>query len=214
MAMTGFNPEAARMSINGIINSYKELRVAMCNDMQTKFVGGMSDKWSCNQAISFFNSFKEADNSLLTSINTIFESVVNSMNSAAQRWAANTNSSWTNVAFSLETSTISVDSIVENIGGIRGIDIENTPAVVAILDVVHSSANQALQNAIRAVENCGFLDASSNQQANLTASLNTISSNINRAVEQFKSDVSKAINETISAYGDTKGAISNAFSAQ
>ena len=85
MALTGFNPDEVTSSINSVKQAYEELIKALGDDMQREFVGGMADKWACKQAQDFFGSaFKPAIDSLISSSNTIFQSVADAMNSAAQ----------------------------------------------------------------------------------------------------------------------------------
>ena len=212
MALTGFNPDEVTSSLNSVKNAYEELIKALGDDMQREFVGGMADKWACKQAQEFFSTaFKPAIDSLITSSNKIFESVVESMNTAAQGWAADTGYQYAKVAFSVQNKTIDVGNIQENIGGVRGIDLQSASTVAGKLSTIASSANQALSKAQSAVQNCGFIGG--NQAPNLIASLGTIKTKISQAAEELTNQTKEAINQTVQAYTDTEGKVSQAFSA-
>ena len=58
MALTGFDPSVVNSSINAVKSSYDSLIRALGDDMQNQFIGGMADKWACNQAQTFFNTFR------------------------------------------------------------------------------------------------------------------------------------------------------------
>ena len=211
--LTGFNPADVATSINSVKSAYENLIRALGDDMQTKFVGGMADKWACADAQNFFNqAFKPAIDKLISSANTVFESVVSSMNSAANRWAADTCSTYSSISFSPINKTVDVSGILENINGVRGIDLENTNESLGQLPIICEQAKSALDAAKNAVQNCGFLDASSSQAANLSNSLETIKNNIDSAVQEISNESKNAINKTLEVYGNTKGAVSEAFS--
>ena len=210
--LTGFNPDVVYASISRVKAAYENLIRALGDDMQNQFIGGMADKWACNDAQGFFNdAFKPTIDSLISSSNSTFESVVASMNSAAQRWAADTESSYSSVGFSPINKQMDTSVILENIAGVRGIDLENTDSIVAKLPVVAESAKNALIEARQAVTECGFLDYASSQAQNLANSLDSIKNSIDSAVQQITSDSRNAINNTLSQYGNTKGAVAEAF---
>ena len=210
MALTGFNPDVVNSSINQVKTAYENLIRVLGDDMQTQFVEGMSDKWACNNAQSFFNDvFKPAIDSLIVNANTIFESVVNSMNSAAQVWAQETNSSYNPQSFSLINKVIDTSVIQENIGGVRGIDLDQASPVASKLPTISENAKSALTSAQQAVQDCGFVGGS--QSENLIASLGTIKNNIDTATEEIVTQSKNAIESTIQNYANTEGKISQAF---
>ncbi|HIR49085.1 MAG TPA: hypothetical protein IAB35_03815 [Candidatus Faecimonas gallistercoris] len=210
--LTGFNPEEVSQSISSVIRAYEELIKALGDDMQTQFVGGMADKWACNQAKNFFNNaFKPAVDSLISNSNKIFESVVNAMNGGAQRWAADTESSYSPKAFNAINKTIDTSSIAENIGGVRGIDLASANSVSAKLPTIAESAKSALTATVQAVQNCGFIGG--DQATNLSNSLNTIKNRIDSATREITTESKQAIDKTIEVYGDTEGQVSEAFAA-
>ena len=213
MAMTGFDPSIVNSSIGSVKSAYQELITALGDKMQNQFVAGMADKWACNQAQQFFtNAFKPAIDSLISSSNVTFESVVSSMNSAGMAWAEQTDSSYSPQSFSMINKNIDASVIRENVGGIRGIDLDAANAVAAKLPAIAESAKSALTQAQNAVQNSGFIGGS--QQANLVNSLGVIKSKIDTATEEITSETKNAIDATVANYSNTEGKISEAFQIQ
>ena len=213
MAMTGFDPSIVNSSIGSVKTAYQDLITALGDEMQNQFVAGMADKWACNQAQHFFtNAFKPAIDSLISSSNVTFESVVNSMNSAGNAWAQQTESSYSPQSFSMINKNIDASVIRENVNGIRGIDLDAANAVAAKLPAIAESAKSALTQAQNAVQNSGFIGGS--QQANLVNSLGTIKSKIDAATEEITSETKNAIDATVANYSNTEGKISEAFQVQ
>ena len=213
MALTGFNPDEVTTSINSVKQAYENLIKALGDDMQTQFIGGMADKWACNQSQKFFNeSFKPAIDSLINSSNQTFESVVNSMNSAAQAWAMETQSQYSTQSFSVISKTMDTSSIMENISGVRGIDLQSASSVASRLTTIAESAKSALTQAQQAVQNCGFIGG--NQASNLINSLGVIKNRIDAATQEIATQTKQAIENTVSTYSDTEGKISEAFATE
>ena len=213
MAMTGFDPEVVNQAIANVKNAYESLINVLGDKMQNEFVGGMQDKWACNQAQKFFSeAFKPAIDSIIQSSNSTFESVVSSMNSAGQSWANQTESSYSPQSFSPISKTIDSSVIMENIGGVRGIDKEAAQSVASKLPTLASLASEALTNAQTAVQNSGFIGGS--QQANLVNSLGQIKTKINEIVSNITNETKNAIAQTVETYGDLEGKVSEAFTIQ
>lgn len=208
MALTGFDPDLVSSSIDKVQSAYDELIRAIGDDMQNQFVNGMQDKWACNQAIKFFESFKDTIDSIITQSNNTFESVVQSMNSAATAWATETESVWSGRQFNRNDKNLDVSGIQENIAGVRGVDPEAT-AVSAKLTSIATSANSALSNAQSAVQNCGFIGGSSAEQ--LISSLGRIKAAIDDAVTQISEACKAAIESTTQQYTNLEVKVSDAF---
>lgn len=207
---TGFDPSVVSSSIGSVITAYNSLVQALGHDMQTRFVGGMSDKWACNEAITFFRDLvKPAVDQLLSSSDQVFNSVVASMNDAASNWAERTDSDFSPIPFSTQNVRLDVSPIVENIGGVRGIDYENANSVISQLSVIAQSADSALSSAKSAVDNCGFVG--NNQAESLQASLGIIQSKISAAANEISTATTSALNATVASYGDLAGKVAEAF---
>jgi len=211
MAMTGFNPDAVTTSINGVKSAYDALITALGDEMQNQFVGGMANVWACNEAIGFFrDSFKPTIDQLINDSNTIFNSVVSSMNSAAQNWAAQTKSSWSGITLTVNDKKIDISSVRENIGGDRGIDPVEAQNVANKLPLIAESAKNALVQAQNAVQTCGFLGGG--QAQSLAQSLTTIKNNIDSATQTITTATKNAIQNTVNTYGTIETNVSSAFS--
>lgn len=208
--MTGFDPMLVTNSINSVNNAYNELMRALINDIQNKFVNPMSMYWACNSAQKFFTEALEPSiASQANGVNTIFESVVNSMNDAARAWASQTETTYSPVNFNANMTKIDVSGVQENINGVRGIDKANATTTVGALSAVESSINSALDNAKNAVSNCGFVGDS--QAESLIGSLERIKTNVAATTKELTSAVNSAIENTVASYGDTAGKVSEAF---
>lgn len=211
MAMTGFNPDVVTTSINGVKNAYESLIGALGDNMQNDFVNGMSTVWACNEAIAFFrDAFKPTIDQLIVDSNTIFSSVVSSMNSAASNWAAQTQSSWSGITLSTIDKKIDISGIHENINGDRGIDTVEAQNVSNKLPMIAESAKNALTSAQNAVQSCGFLGGT--QASTLAQSLTTIKNNIDSATQSITSATKNAIQKTVETYGSIETNVTSAFS--
>ena len=212
---TGFKPEVVRSSVDSVKKAYAELIGVLGGKMQTDFVTAMADKWAATDAVNFFrDAFKPTINSLIQSCNTTFESVVNSMNSAADDWAYKTgdSSKFQGSTFEANPKQIDDSEIRDNIAGIIGIDLASAQTVASKLPVIAEEAKTALTKAQQAVQECGFLGG--NQAANLLSSLGTIKNNIDSAVQEITTASKTAIENTIQKYADTEGRISQAFAGE
>lgn len=208
--MTGYDPSVVNESINGVAAAYTSLYDAINTKMQTAFFQGMADKWACTQAQKFFQSVKEVMDQIINKSNTIFQSVVDSMNSAGNAWAQQTESEYTPVSIETQASTLDAGCIQENINGVRGIDVHSASSTAnSALNASSEAAISALNSAVSAVASSGFVGGQ--QQANLTESLNTIKSNINSALSDIVGELNNAVSETVAQYGDTEGRVSQAF---
>ena len=209
--LTGFNPTTVNVAINSVMTAYNEVVNAFGTQMQKNVVGFMADKWACNNAIDAFTEVKSSVDKLMQSIDSIFESVVASMSSAAESWAASTGTSYSGTKLSPYNQQLSIDAIKENIGGVRGIDLENTPTVYTNLTEISEKSIEAMDKAKEAVAESGFFDVTNMQQGSLDNSLHMIRNNITNAVNDITTSLRTAIEQTVSKYGDKKGEVSKAF---
>ena len=165
MALTGFNPELVNQSVNGVKNAYDGLISQIGDRVQVEFVNGLADKWACREAQDFFNiRFKSVIDDLIRKINSTFQSVIETMNFAAQKWAMTTGAQYMNVPFNPRMVTLDTSGIMENINGVRGIDFNAASSVLNSLQVISSSISEYLQSAITAVNNSGFIGGSQEEQ--------------------------------------------------
>lgn len=209
--MTGFDPSLVTNSINKVESAYSELMQALYSDMQNNFVDTMAQYWACNLAQRYFRDFvkPDVDNALKDSF-ARFESVVSSMNEAAARWAQDTESEWAPMSFQGELKTISVDSIQENINGVRGVDEANANTTATELQKIAQNSNTALEAAKSAVNNCGFVGR--DMEVTLIQSLDKIKNIIDSFVTEITNGIRNEINETVEAYGTLATKVEDAFS--
>lgn len=212
MALTGFDPSVVNQSIGAVKNAYNELINVLGDQVQNQFVDGMADKWACNNAQTFFANFKSVLDSLITDSNTVFESVVSSMSSAAAAWASDTNTEYSTTSLEVISKTINVEGIQENIAGVRGVDVDTATTTAGTLTTISANAESALSNAEQAVQQCGFIGGE--QASNLIASLGKIKANISNAFTELSTSAKSGIEQTVSQYSDTAGKIAAAFAGQ
>lgn len=207
---TGFNPEIVNNSINGVIEAYQHLINALGTNMQSTFVDQMATTWACTKAKEFFkNAFLPAINPLIESCTKTFTNVAGTMGEAGIGWASDTGTDYVAPELSPIEKEIDSSNILENIGGIRGIDLAAATNIVGQLPNIVAEANSALSEAKSAVSSSGYLGG--DQNANLNSSLSTIQTSISETVESLINQTKEAIEQTVEQYGDTAGKISEAF---
>ena len=203
--LTGFNPQVVTQALSYVHTAYNDVVHAFGVQMQKDVVGFMSDKWACNLAIEAFGEIKKDVDGLMVNVDNIFSSIVDSMNSAAARWAEQTKTSWSGGSkLSPYNLKLDISSIHENIGGVRGIDEDDTPGVYDNLSNIQEQSLSALDKAVDAVAASGFFDNTDMQQSSLDSSLNTIRNNINTAVTNVTSSLQQYIAQTLADFGNSK----------
>ncbi len=216
--MTGFNPELVAQTIRRVQSAYENTVNAFFDGMQNKFVNRMSEIWACNVAVDFFNTVvkEQVDNIIGDSnrggITMVFNSVVESINSAAITWAGDTQSEYQSQSLNVITKSLDVSNVRENINGIRGIDLEAVQGITSQLSDILSDTTTALNSAIEAVRDSGFVGGA--QESNLVDSINVIKRNIESAVEYINSDCQLKVKTTVEQYENTAGRIAQAFAGE
>ena len=214
MALTGFNPQLVKKSINSVINAYNDLYDALIVVTQSAFVNPMATLWCCNESKKFFSEvFKPAMDSLQDGATKTFTSIVDSMNSAAKAWADRTGNSgdWSNVSFNPRTTKIDISGIRDkNANGEIGIDEAQSKVKAALLvSKTYVKATAALAKASAAVAVCGFLGGS--QASSLQSSLKSIGKAAGDTTKELADGVKKAIESSADAYKGVGSTITNKF---
>ena len=206
-----FNSEQVKASIEGIIKAYNNLHYELNDNIQHGFIDKMADLWACGDSQQFFTAMKEDVDLIISKINLTFESIVNSMNSAATVWAEASNVNYDKVVFNLLPSTINISKILPSFpDGSVGIT-QNAPTEAnSALDLIKTGVSNALVEAKGAVENCGF--SGGMQSENLQGSLNEIEKSINNIMERLTVNLSKYIASTAEKIGYVASSSSSAFS--
>jgi len=204
-----YDVDQIRASIDRINNAYEAYITAMGDNMQTNFVNEMGMIWACNYAQRFFEAFRVDIDSRNAGAWEIFNEVVQKMNEGSIEWANTTESTPATFPFQGRTKNIDTSVILENIGGVRGIDKASTPTVVGQLRVIANKADAALSAAVNAVHQCGFIGGG--QEGELVAKLESIKNNINNIITEYNATVNGKVDETVTAFGDTAGRIRSNF---
>lgn len=214
MAMTsGFNPVQVNSSISAVMTAHAGLMSCLATKMQTNFVNEMGREWACNKAIDFFAGFKTAEDGLIQKADSTFQSVVDTMNQAAQNWAAGTDTTYVKKPFRNFSKRITVEGVIkENINNERGIDEPAAKATVNKLAPLALQADINLQKAVSAVQNCGFLD--STEATNLVASLGEIKEKIKESFDEINGKVKDGIDATLTEYGSIESTNAETFIAK
>lgn len=217
MALTGFNPQLVKKSIKAEIDAYNDLYDALITVTQNSVVTPMGNLWCCKEAVEFFNKiFKPVVDDLQTGMTNTFQSIVDSMNSAATNWAKRTGNTdaWSNVSFSPRTAKIDVSMIkAQNAKGEIGIDeIEAVAKSALLLTKTHVKATAALTKATVGVGLCGFLGGQ--QASDLKHALSEIKKALENATKEMAEGIKKSIQDSAEGYKSVGVAISNAFKGQ
>ncbi len=213
---TGMNPVKITASMDRIEAAYSNLMDALSTGTQTQFVDKMSQCWACKQAQDFFNeSFKPAIDELLKGCRETFESVIDSMNSAAESWGNTVQYSWARRSFSGAdgSNQVDVSCIQENIGDDRGAVESEVENALTSFNSIAENAGQALDEAINAVHECGFLDPSGNQEASLVEALTGVKNNILDSAQKLTDETKQAVKSTVETYGSLATNVSSTWSA-
>ena len=216
--IVGFDPDKVNESMQKVENAYKDLKHAMKYDMQKNFVDEMGKYWACNQAQKYFRDILKPDvDEINDNSQKTFESVLDSMNSAAQSWARATDTSVPIRMSNLGTrmgERVGIDTSVirENFNGVRGVDEANALNTIPQLEIIKANADRALASAQTAVNDCGFVGR--NQADKLIESLGVIRNNISGAIDTLITSAKAAINDTVEAYGRLAEDVDKSFSIE
>ena len=202
--MTGFNPTIVSESIHNVEEAYNELMNALYGKTQSDFVNAMGDIWACQLAINYFgNTFKPGVDQLLADAYTNFATTVQVMNTEAMAWAQKTlYDGWSSIDFGGERKELDIAAIKENINDERGIIEAEATSTLNVLPVIVSSSEAALDSAINAVTNCGFLDPGDAQVQALINALTKLKQATAETVTEATNAAKNVIEETVQVYGD------------
>lgn len=212
MAMTGYNPQQVSNSINQFKSAYKAYNDAMNTGLQNRFVKPMENIWGCEEAQNFFrNQYKPAIDALYNSVEKSLSSVVNAMNGAARDWARETESDFTPINHDQVPNAVNVDGIQADLNGVKGADLTEATATVAVLQNIKAEADGALDQANAAVSECGFIGG--DQQAAISKTLQDIKKAVADLIESLNNATKNRLDDTVSRYGNTERANTDKFTA-
>lgn len=201
--MTGFNPTVVSESIRSVEEAYNELMNSLYSKTQSDFVNTMGDIWACQLAVNYFgNTFKPGVDQLLADAYTNFATTISVMNAEAMAWAQRTlYEGWSSMEFGGELKELDVTAIKENIADERGIIEAEATSTLNVLPVIVSSSENALDSAISAVTNCGFLDPSDLQVQALITALTKLKQATSETISEATNAAKQVIEETVQVYG-------------
>lgn len=210
MAITGYNPNTVSTAISNIKSSYSSVISALITKSLTNFVSPMGACWGSPQAVTFFTSYKTAVEAMCNDVTKVYQSIVDSMNSAASNLAKIAGSSWATVGLESSSKELIISAIKQNLAdGTIGIDVTQAKTVAGQLDGVLTSIKDGLNKATSAVKNSGFVGGE--MQSSLVSSLTKIEANISNQFSDLKNQVNTAIQDTVDTYTTTSTNVSNAF---
>lgn len=210
MAITGYNPNTVTIAISNIKSSYSSVISALITKSLTSFVSPMGACWGSPQAVAFFTSYKTAVEAMSNDVTKVYQSIVDSMNSAANNLAKIAGSSWATIGLETSSKELIISAIKQNLSdGTIGIDVTQARTVAGQLDGVLASIKDGLDKATSAVKNSGFVGGE--MQSSLVSSLTKIEANISNQFSDLKNQVNTAIQDTVDTYTATSTNVSNAF---
>lgn len=212
VSIIGFNPNLLIKSIKEVQIAYNNFMVQISTNVQNNFVNELALYWGDNQAQMFFATFKESIESLINESNTVFQSVFDSMNDAGKVWTSNKSpdSIWTEIPFERINPTIDISQIKSNIDGLISMDTKTVVNVTnSSLNTISLEAIRALEEAQKAVQDCGFVGGTSGD--NLCISLGKIKTRVGELVQSLIEKSKRAIEASANDYINIESQVSDAF---
>lgn len=212
ISIIGFNPDLLTKSIKEVQTAYNNFMVQISTNVQNNFVNELALYWGDNQAQMFFTTFKESIESLIKESNIIFQSVFDSMNDAGRVWTSTKSPDriWTEIPFERVNPTIDISLIKSSIDGMISMDTKTVVNVTnSSLNTISLEAIRALEDAQRAVQDCGFVGGTSAD--NLCISLGKIKNRVGELVQNLIEKIKKAIEASANDYVNIESQVSDAF---
>lgn len=212
VSIIGFNPDLLRKSIKEVQIAYNNFMTQISTNVQNNFVNELALYWGDNQARMFFTTFKGSIEALINESNTVFQSVFDSMNDAARIWTSTKcpDSIWTEIPFERINPTIDISLIKSNIDGLVSMDTKTVVVVTdSSLNSISLEATKALDDAQRAVLDCGFVGGTSAD--NLCISLGKIKTRVGELVQTLITKSKSAIEASANDYINIESQVSDAF---
>lgn len=212
VSIIGFNPDMLRTSIREVQSAYNNFMTQMSTNIQNNFVNELALYWGDNQAQMFFTKFKSSIDSIINESNNVFQSVFDSMNDAGKLWTStkSPNSIWSEIPFERVNPTLDISLIKNNIDGLISMDTNTVINVTnSSLNSVMLEATRALEDAQRAVQECGFVGG--NSATNLCISLGKIKTRVGELVQNILESSKRSIEASASDYINIEAQVSDAF---
>ncbi|MBQ9011194.1 MAG: hypothetical protein IJ093_00910 [Bacilli bacterium] len=207
----GFNPDVVNAAITKINEAYTAIATAIGSETQNQFVQYVSENWAAPQAQKYFAKVDEAFNSLKASIDTIFQSVADSMNSAGSIWSGVTGRPFNRVSYTKSSEKIDVSIIKESINGVSGITTDCGSTAKSRLSTIMNKIDSELGKAAAAVSSPDVSGFTQGASGSLAASLKQIQSNVSSTSNDLTTGLGNATQSTVETYQEAESKIAQAF---
>ena len=169
--LTGFNPSAVTDTLNKLQNKYNDM-IFYYLKYTNAFLDHISIYWACPEATEYFqNIFCPTFNDFINQVDLSVESIFNTINNAARKWALTCNDTYKSISFvRFLHKKIDASSIKNDIGGSVGINAEESLKRISDLLIVKESVSSYLSDMIQVIRNTSFLG---NNQQNALLSVTT-----------------------------------------
>lgn len=221
---TGFNPDEISGCLSRIASSYANLIHALHSTTQSVFVDKMAESWACKGAQDTMAIFKENFDSLINMVNDVFTKepmgsedagIYPAIRENGKAWANITGNDGAFTPTDIQKQSVSMDvsNMLENIGGVRGVNKEQADsAISALKSVVLVECDNAVDQAKQAVQQCGFIG--NGQAESLCAALNRIGEKIHNDIDSQVQEITNAVNQTLEKYQNKSKEIADAFAGR
>ena len=206
----GIDPSQVKSSITMIEANYKTAMYVLTEKNQAEFIDVMANIWASEQAVEFFTAYKNDIALLVADIKRVFDSVLDSMNTAAKNLTSLAGTKWSIDSPVESIKEISVANIKPDIDGVKGIDVTQARNTLTILDDISRTLENTLGSTKVNVEISGFKGGS--MESNLINSVLRMKDQVMTAFNNIKLAAQSAIQETTDMYSSTSEQIATAFS--
>lgn len=206
--MGNVQPSDIVTMFNTLKNRYDDLMNELYIGFQKNFLEGMSQHWTCGEAVRYFNSvYKTEIDSLFLAINYSFQDVFFNINYFAYVYFLPVGINYTSQQFYPDYRTIDASMVLSNINGFCGIDKEDAQHLVSLLSNVVSAADICLRDMEQYSMGLSVIDVN----LCLPTYFSNMRVNINNAVANVVNSINIEINNTLNRYEDCEGRIKAMF---
>ena len=209
ISIIGFNPDMLRLSMRTVQVAYNSFMMQISTNIQNNFINELALYWGDNRAQMFFTKFKESIEAVIDESNNVFQTVFDAMNDAGKLWTStkSPNTIWNEVPFERVNPRLDISLIKSNIDGLVSMDTYTVINVTSSsLNSVMVEATKALDEAQRAVQDCGFVGGNSTN--NLCMSLTMIKTRVGELLQNVIEYSKKTIESSATDYINTEAQIS------
>jgi hypothetical protein len=182
----GLNGQEATAALTKIEWAYDKTMAEIIDAMQARVIGIISGTWFGNDAIEFMrDKFKPAIDEAIKQIETIFQSINDTITQNAQNYDAEHRTSvFQKVLHKVKANTLSIDAMRADLNSFIGItNSSEFESAKVMIDGISDAIQDALQEAVAAAGNSGFYGGG--QQDALVSSMQKIKSSLSTLSEEL-----------------------------